>query len=688
MARKSVADEIESLREEIRRHDHLYFVEAAPKISDAEYDKLYKRLRQLEDEHPELVTPDSPTQRVGGEPLEGFEQVTHAVTMLSIDNTYNEQEVRDFDDRVRRGLGGEKYRYLVDPKIDGVAVSLRYENGLLLFGATRGDGRTGDDITQNLKRVRSIPLKLSGKGVPKVLEVRGEVYWPRSAFTRYNEQRAKRGEPTFANPRNATAGTLKQLDPKMLVGRALAFCAHGVGEVMPLKAESLSELFEQFAGWGVPVNPHRKVFASVDEVLAFINEWAVQRGELDYETDGVVVKVDAFDQRDALGTTSRAPRWCIAYKYAAEQGETVVRDVDVQVGKLGTLTPRAVMDPVQLSGTTVRHASLHNFDQVERLDVRIGDTVVVEKAGEIIPQVIRVVVEKRPRGAKAIKPPTKCPVCGGDVEKDEGGVYIRCINPSCPAQLKERLRYFCGRDQMDIESVGEVLIDRLVEERWLKSFADIYTKLPERRDELAALEFEQERVIKGEKKTIKVPFGEKRAANVLEGIENSKKRPLSRVIAGMNIRHVGGGAAELLAEHFQHMEKLASASEDELQEVDGIGPETARSVRHFFSSPAGETAWKALRDAGVNMKQPKRERRGDQPLAGRKVVVTGTLENFSRKEIQDFIKELGGEVAGSVSKKTDFVVAGADPGSKLDKARELGVEVLDEKAFLQLIGRK
>lgn len=689
-----VAKEIAELREQINHHDHLYYVEGRPTISDREYDKLFARLKELEAAHPELITPDSPSQRVGEKPIEGFRHVTHAVPMMSIDNTYNEGELREFDGRVSRGLEGAKYEYLVDPKIDGVSATLRYEAGALVLGATRGDGRTGDDITANLRTIRAIPLKLRGRGWPEVIEVRGEVYWPRKAFDAHNVRRVKDGEEPFANPRNATTGTLKSLDSAAIADRGLAFMAHGFGEIVGAKFARASELFERLREWGIPVSRHMKTCRNIDEVVRFVHEWETKRHALEYETDGLVIKIDRFDQRDMLGATSRYPRWCIAYKYAAEQGESKLLAVDFQVGKLGTITPRAVMEPVQLSGTTVRHASLHNFDQVARLDVHIGDTVIVEKAGEIIPQVVRVVKEKRPRDAKPIRPPTICPVCGGAVEKDEGGVYIRCINPSCDAQIKERLKYFCGRDQMDIEGVGEALIEQLVDRGWVHSFADLYQFVDEAsekrhhwREKLAGLTFEQERDIKGVKKTIMVPLGKPRTNKLLDGIEKSKGRPLSRVLAALNIRHVGASTAEVIAEHFGDMERVAEASEEELQQVEGVGPEVAQSIRHFFASSAGRKAWQALRDAGVNMKQPRRKTSGAQPLAGKTIVVTGTLEKYTRSEIERLIKDLGGKVSGSISKRTDFLVCGEDAGSKLEKARELGVNVLTEPDFVRLIGR-
>jgi DNA ligase (NAD+) len=606
--------------------------------------------------------------------------------MLSVDNTYNETQLREFDQRVAKGLGGEKYEYVVDPKIDGVAVSLTYQKGLLTRAATRGDGTTGDDITVNVRTVRAVPLRLTGQRVPFHLEVRGEIVWPIEAFKKFNAGREKAGEPTFANPRNGAAGTLKQLDPKMVEGRGLSFVAHGFGHIEPLKAHKASELFDQFEEWGIPVSKYRQVIKSIDNIVERLGEWDKRRKKLPYETDGLVIKVNDLGQRDALGATSRYPRWCIAYKFAAERAESVLRQVDFQVGKLGTITPRAVMDPMQLSGTIVRHATLHNFDQVDRLDVRIGDTVVVEKAGEIIPQVIEVVKAKRPRNAKPIERPRKCPVCNGVVEQDEGGVYLRCINPSCPAQLKERLIYFCGRNQMDIEGAGEVLIEKMVDKGWLKSHADIYD-LPRRRDDIAKIEIEQERKADGGTKITLTQFGEKRTEKLLDGVERSKKQPLSRVLAALNIRHVGSSTAELLVDHFGTMDRIAAANEAELTEVEGVGPELAANIVHFFRSKEGSSVVKRLAEAGVNMKQPKRKVAADSPLAGKTVVVTGTLSSMGRKEVQDLIKQLGGKPAGSVSKKTDLVVIGESPGSKLDDAKRLGIKTVDEGEFLKLVGR-
>lgn len=677
---------VERLRQEIRGHDQAYYVLGQPVISDREYDRLLEELRALEAAHPDLLSPDSPTQRVGGSPVTGFRHVAHAVPMLSVDNTYDAGQLREFDARVRKGLGGESYCYVVDPKIDGVAVTLRYEAAKLALAATRGDGKTGDDITHNARTIRAIPLTLSGDDVPRVLEVRGEVVWPTEAFRKFNAIREKAGEPVFANPRNATAGTLKQLDPKNVEGRGLTFVAHGFGEIDPLRFSTDAALFEALKRWGIPVSPYRTVVDSVEAIIEKLPEWDERRHGLPYETDGLVIKVDALDQRDALGATSKYPRWCIAYKFEPERAESVIRNVDYQVGKQGTITPRAVMEPVLLSGTTVRHATLHNFDQVERLDVRIGDTVIVEKAGEIIPQVIEVVREKRPKSIKPIKPPTRCPVCDGEVEKDEGGVYLRCINPACPAQLKERLIHFCGRNQMDIEGLGEVLVEKMVDHGWLKTYADIYDLL-QRRESIPLIQIEQERKTEEGTKVTQTKFGAKRTEKLLDGIERSKRQPLSRLLAALNIRHVGTSTAELLAVHFGSMEALASATQEELQAVDGIGPELAASIHHFISSDAGRRTVALLREAGVNMTQPKREVASDSPLAGKTVVVTGTLATMGRKEVQDLIKSLGGKPAGSVSRKTDLVVYGDEAGSKLDKARELGVTAVDEQEFLRLVGR-
>lgn len=664
----SPAERVDELRREIRHHDQRYYVDADPEISDQQYDALMDELEALEAEHPDLVTSDSPTQRVGERPVEGFEHVRHAVPMLSIDNTYSEGELREFDSRVRKRLGDDAYAYIVDPKIDGVAVSLRYEDGHFVRGATRGDGTTGDDITQNLRTIRSIPLVLDGEGWPDVLEVRGEVFWPRSAFVAFNQRRSDEGQEAFKNPRNGTAGTLKQLDPRITAERGLAFLCHGFGEVEPWPdgAETHSKMLERVRGWGVPTSDHTRRCDDIDAVITMIDEWEEKRRDLEYDTDGLVAKVDRFDQRDTLGTTSKAPRWCIAYKFAAEQGASRVVSVDFQVGKLGTITPVANLTPVQLAGTTVKRASLHNFDQVKSLDLHVGDTVTVEKAGEIIPQVVAVDASQRPEDARPVEPPNECPVCSGEVMQDDGGVYLRCINPACPAQVIERLRFFCGRDQMDIEGAGIKLIESLVEADLVRTYGDLY-RLHDRRDDLTALD----------------RMGEKSVDNLLREIDASKDRPLYRVLAALNIRHVGTNTAELLAAHFGDIDALAAADVDALDDIEGIGPEVAKAVHDWLHSDTGQQTIADLKAVGVNLAQPEDARTppGEGKFAGKTFVVTGTLDRYSRKDIEGLIKQHGGRVTGSVSKNTDYVIAGESPGSKLNKARELGVTVLNEDEF-------
>jgi len=667
MPSHDVKQRIEKLRREIRRHDRLYYVLAQPEISDRQYDKLLEELESLEAQHPELITPDSPTQRVGGEPIEGFATVTHSVPMLSIDNTYNAQEVREFDARVRRALGEVPLHYLVDPKVDGVAVSLRYEAGRLVLAATRGDGHRGDDITANARTIRSIPLRLTGEDPPGVLEVRGEIYWPLSAFSAYNAQRAAQGLETFANPRNGAAGTLKQLDSRVVAERGLAFIAHGLGEMSRPIAERASEAMARLRDWGIPVSRHMAVCDDIDAALEVVKNWLSNRREVDYETDGMVIKLDELALRERLGATSKYPRWCIAYKYEAERAPTVLRELTLQVGRLGTITPVARFDPVQLSGTTVTSASLHNFDQVKRLDVRVGDTVLVEKAGEIIPQVVQVLHEKRPKDSKPITEPTTCPVCEGKVVREEGGVHLRCINPECPAQIRERLRFFAARNQMDIKNLGPAIIDQLVDRGLVRHFADLYAL---KKQDLLELEH----------------LGEKSSENLLGAISASKSRGLARLIAALGIPHVGGRAAEVLADRFRDIDELAAASVQELTEISEIGPVIAESIHAFFASPAGRQTIRRLKAAGVDTSS-KKAAAGTGALAGKTVVITGTLEGLSRSEAEQAVKAAGGRAVSSVSKKTDFVVVGESPGSKANKARQLGIETIDEAEFLRRLER-
>ncbi|RKY08502.1 MAG: DNA ligase, partial [Planctomycetota bacterium] len=622
-------------------------------------------LKSLEAENPQLVTPQSPTQRVSGEPLAGFTTVRHAVAMLSIDNTYNADELRAFDERVAKGLGSRDYDYVVELKIDGVAINLRYEGGVLARAATRGDGRVGDDVTANVRTIKSVPLELfTAPNVPDVLEVRGEVYMPKTAFAQLNTERQQAGEPLFANPRNATAGSLKLLDARITAARNLAFYAYAVGEVSEPLADNHYQTLQKFKQLGLPINPNIERAKDIDETISICLGWNDKKTSLDYQIDGMVIKVNSFDQQDLLGATGRAPRWCISYKFPAEQAETTVESIDVQVGKTGILTPVANLAPVQLAGTTVRRASLHNFDEVERLDVRQGDTVVIEKAGEIIPQVVE--VKCHLSDSVKVEPPTKCPACEGEVKKDEDGVYIRCVGPNCAAQLREKLKYFAGRGQMDIEHLGPALIDQLIEANLVKNFADLY-------------KLQTADLVKLER------MAEKSATNVIEAIEKSKTRPLARFITALGIQHVGGQSAEILATEFRSLDGLRNATFDTLEAIEQIGPVMAKSIYEYFKDVKNASVIDELLAAGVNPKQP--ERRTANVLAGKTLVVTGTLGNFTRIDVERAIKENGGKVSSSVSKKTDFVLAGDNPGSKLEKARQLGVRIINEKQFLEMIGR-
>ena len=666
----SVEKRIAQLRDELNHHNYLYFVEAKPVISDQEFDRLMRELVDLETAHPELRTADSPSQRVGGEPIDGFRTVEHAAPMMSIDNTYSPDEVRAFDERVRKALGGEPVTYVTEPKVDGVASTLRYEQGLLVLAATRGDGRRGDDITSNARTIGSIPLRLHGDGhLPRVLEVRGEIYMPNAEFQRINREREAAGEETFKNPRNLTTGALKQLDPRITAGRKLRFVSHGLGEVEPMPGDSYWEVLGLLKKWRLPVSEHEGRAKSVDEVLEAIEEFQKVRGKLAYQTDGMVIKVDSFAQRQRLGATSKAPRWVIAFKYPAEQMQTVLKDVEWQVGKLGTLTPVARLEPVFIGGTTVQNATLHNIDQIRALDLHVGDTIVLERAGEVIPYVVQAVGEKRPRGAKPIEAPKRCPACGSKVEKEEDKVALYCVNPECPAQFREKLKWFCGRGQMDIEHVGEKLIDQLVDRGMVKTFADLYRLTTER-----LLELER--------------MGDKSAQNVVDSIQASRRCGLDRLLAGLGVRHVGNRVAHVLAKNFGSLAALAKAEKEELSRVNEIGPVIADSVYDFFHNAAGKTVIAELREVGIDPQmeiKPTSEPGAAQPLAGQTIVVTGTLEKFKREEIEELIQKLGGRASGSVSKKTSFVVAGADAGSKLAKAKELGVSILSEAEFVAKI---
>lgn len=665
---------IEKLRAAVHRHNRLYYAENKPEISDREFDALLKELEKLEQQHPDLITPDSPTQRVGGQPLSEFTTIRHTRPMLSIDNTYDKAELQAWFKRMRKGLGDEANDHVelvLDPKIDGVAVNLRYEQGRLVLAASRGDGRQGDDITQNVRTICAIPLKLDhADDAPNVLEVRGEIFMPDKEFQRLNAKREEDGLEPFANPRNATAGTLKQLDPKNVAERRLQFFAHGRGQITPERFERHSDFLNALRRFAIPTNPHTKIVTRFEDVWKFVQDFEVTRRELDYGTDGVVVRVDRYQLQEALGATRKSPRWCIAYKYAAEQAVTKILRVDWQVGKTGVLTPRATMEPVLLAGTTVQHATLHNADEIARKDIRVDDTVVIEKAGEIIPQVIEVQKAHRPRHSKPIATPQKCPSCGSQTVREKEEVAIRCVNPECPAQLRERLIWFAGRGQMDIEGLGEKSVVQLADAGLLKSFGDIYS-LKDHRDRLRKLD----------------RMGEKKVDNLLAGIEESKSRGLTRVLAGLGIRHVGSRAADILAQRFSHIDALMDTSTQALAEVGDIGPITAESIHTFLHLDAGRRVIKELKDAGVNLSEAHRKTPGESIFAGKTIVLTGSLEKYERAELKAILEQRGAKVTSSVSKNTDMVIAGESPGSKLDKAHELDIEVWDEARLLKEIGQ-
>ena len=658
--------QIEKLRNEIRRHDYLYYVKNAPEISDKQYDELFGKLKKLESQHPELITEDSPTQRVSGQPVEGFESVRHAIPMLSIDNTNSSEELREFDKRVKKLLEKEKYSYVVEPKFDGLAINLRYEGARLVMAATRGNGQVGDNVTANVRTIKAIPLALLADNVPDVLEVRGEVYMPTNAFVALNKYRSEHNQNVFANPRNAAAGSLKLLDPKITAQRQLSFFAYSVGELSEPLADNHFETLEKFKKLGLPVNPYIKQAADIEKVIEICNGFEDKRNELDYAIDGMVIKINNLSQHEKLGATGRAPRWCIAYKFAAEQAETMVKSIDVQVGKSGILTPVANLTPVHLAGTVVKRASLHNFDEVERLDVRESDTVVIEKAGEIIPKVIKVKKESRKKGARKFKVPNKCPNCGSKVKKDEDGVYIRCTNPQCIGQLYERLKYFAGRGQMDIDQLGDSLIEQLVDTGMVKNFADLY-KLE--KSQLTQLE----------------RMGDKSAENVIKSIESSKNRPLWRFLTALGIRHIGGQSAQILANHFKTLDNIMQAELVEIENIDQIGAKMAKSVYDYFRNENNRKVIQQMLKEGVKPAKAKAKKQAGK-LEGKTLVVTGTLENFTRQQTKDAIQNAGGKATSSVSKNTDFVIAGENPGSKLNKAKQLGVKVIDERKFTELVG--
>ncbi len=667
---EAIRVEIERLREELRRHNYLYYVEARPEISDLEFDRLLKELQRLEVEHPEYDSPDSPSHQVGGDPIAGFESVEHRLPMLSIENVYDEAELSEFARRVEKLLDGEKPEYSVEYKIDGVALSLIYEQGRLTQAITRGDGRVGDAITENAKTIGGVPLRLRDAHSPALLEVRGEAYMTNSDFARLRAEQERRGETPYANPRNTTAGALKLLDPKLCAERKLRFFAHGAGAVDGREFSTHLEFLAAVHAAGIPTTPGVRAFPDIEAARQYAHELGDRIHALDFEVDGIVIKVNSFAQRALLGNTSKCPRWVIAYKWEKYEGVTQVESIEVQVGKTGTLTPVANLKPVEIAGTTVSRASLHNRDEIERLGIRVGDWVVVEKAGKIIPHVVRVEVHRRDGGEQPFEFPDACPVCTTTAVRDEGGVYIRCPNPDCPAQLRETLRFFASRGAMDIEGLGIKLIEQLLEHDLVASLPDVY-RLPEKRDRLVQLE----------------RMGEKSVEHLLAGIEASRTRPLWRLLTGLNIRHVGKSTAQALADHFGTLDAICGQSVEQLAEVEEIGPVIAQSVYEFFHSDYGTRLVEELRGLGLNFGSViERQEPTSAILDGKTFVVTGTLSRMTRDEAHERIQQHGGKTAGSVSKKTSYLVAGENAGSKLAKAQELGVPILTEDEFLAMLG--
>ncbi|HKW97746.1 MAG TPA: NAD-dependent DNA ligase LigA [Bryobacteraceae bacterium] len=656
-----LADEIEELRKTLHRHEYLYYVLDQPEVSDAEYDSLMNRLRDLESQHPELITPDSPTQRVGGKPREGFVKVQHSAPMLSLDNALNEPELRAFDNRVRDLLKSVPYRYVVELKLDGLSMAAHYRNNQLGRAVTRGDGQIGEDVTENARTIRSLPLRTNSP--MRDFEARGETVMPRSAFEKLNAERDDRGLSRFANPRNAAAGSLRVLDPSITASRKLEFFAYFLLVDGRYHYSSHWESLEALARMGFKVNGNRKLCKDIDEVLAFCTEWEAKRDKLPYEIDGVVVKVDSIEQQNRLGFTAKAPRWAIAYKYAARQAVTTVENIDVQVGRTGALTPVARLAPVEVGGVTVSRATLHNEDEIARLGLQIGDSVVIERSGDVIPKVVRVHTQGSYR--RRFQMPKHCPVCGGKIVREESEAASRCINTNCPARLKESILHFASRAVMNIDGLGDALVDQLVDRGVIQSVADLY-------------DLTVEKVMHLER------MGKTSASNLIRNIEKSKQNPLPRVINALGIRFVGERTAEFLAEAFGDMDRVASANIEDLQMAEEVGPKVAESIYQFFREPRNQDLIERLRAAGLQFEYKAKRRQGG-PLAGLTFVLTGSLAGMSRDEAKLRIQSAGGKVSTAVSKKTSYVVAGEDPGSKLDKARELGVKIIDEAQLMELL---
>ncbi|MDE2180535.1 MAG: NAD-dependent DNA ligase LigA [candidate division NC10 bacterium] len=669
--------QVEELRRLIRRHEYLYYVLDRPEITDAEFDKLFQRLQQLEATHPELITPDSPTQRVGGQPVEGFASVQHKAAMLSLDNAYNADELREFEARMKRALPGEHFTYVVEPKVDGLGVALLYEDGRLVRGATRGDGRYGEEVTHNLMTVRNLPRRLHGPLAKfTALEVRGEIFMWRQAFEKLNRGLETEGEEPFANPRNAAAGSVRQKDSQVTASRPLDIFIYGVSYAEPDPFRDHWRTMEQLLEAGFLLDPkdrkntlerYRRRCADIEEAIAACLEVEAARDEIGCDCDGVVVKVDAIEQQRRLGSTTHHPRWAIAYKFPARQATSVIRKIDINVGRTGALTPTAVLDPVEIAGATISRATLHNADEIERLDVREGDTVLIERAGDVIPHILRVIQGKRPPHSKPFRFPTRCPVCGAEAFRPEGEVVSRCSNSACQARLKESVLHFGSRRAMDIEHLGEAVVEQLVDRTLVREFADLY-----RLDVTTLAELER--------------LAEKSATNLYNAIQGSKGRGLSRLLFALGIRYVGEHVAEILAQHYGSMDRLEHTPEEELAEVYGIGPRIAQSVALYFRQPENRRQIEQLREVGVTMKEAG-VTAGPRPLAGKTFVLTGGLETLTRDEAKDLIVRAGGRVTSSVSSKTDYVVVGSDPGSKYDDAKRLGVPTIDEAGFKKLIGK-
>lgn len=670
MELKEAQVRVAELQSLLNQYGYEYYVLDKPSVPDSVYDKTMQELIELETKFPELQTPDSPTQRVGGQVLDAFKKVEHITPMLSLGNAFNEADLRDFDRRVKQGLGTDGYSYICELKIDGLAVSLRYENGLFVKGATRGNGTVGEDITANLKTIRSIPLRLNQ---PLTLEVRGEAFMPKKSFVELNMKKEENGEEPFANPRNAAAGSLRQLDPRIAASRNLDIFLYGIGELGETGVTSHSGGLDLLHDLGLKTNPYRQKCATIEDVLQYIEEWTAKRPDLPYEIDGIVVKVDALEQQEELGVTAKSPRWAIAYKFPAEEVVTVLKDIELTVGRTGVITPTALLEPVRVAGTTVQRASLHNEDLIREKDIRIGDHVVVKKAGDIIPEVVNVLLDQRTGKEEEFRMPTHCPDCGSDLVRLEGEVALRCINPKCPAQIREGLIHFVSRNAMNIEGLGEKVISQLFSESLIRDVADIYKLTYEQLIELERM-------------------GDKSVKNLLNAIEQSKNNSMEHLLFGLGIRHVGAKAARVLAEEFEHMDRLSSATKEELIAINEIGEKMADAIVTYFEQDEFKQLIQELKDAHVNMAYTGKKKSAiaatDSPFSGKTIVLTGKMERYGRTEAKQFIEEQGGNVTGSVSKKTDIVIAGEDAGSKLKKAQDLGIEIWDENRFLKELGEQ